>query len=430
MMHNNNRANNRLLNNPKQLQQNYTSIHEMNAVELNLTSPSLFNITNKKYTAGQQFTLSVSNNGPQQNKQISGKIITEFGGGLSGDHPTLVEIQNKQYVLKIFQIPKNETEKTRQTDEIMKHKNFMELFKDEYLPCPKIYCYGTLTINEQTHNYFIMEYTEGIELHTLILNACQNQPNNSYKDLNMINIIMELFYVICKMILSNITHCDFHTKNIIISKNRNGISLPFNKLLGAKTYSSSHVYHIKVLDFGLAVSGLNNNGKTKKCGKPRDISSALTEIRTACKGSLISAWSRLLRGELAKNYKGNTDILFFCNLLKALKRSKIDQLQSKWVDTLSIDEIREISIKIAESTDKQDKRQLLKEIYDMLTDSIPKKPKCTRREICIITNKTRRTIVPKNNINNTNNNTNKNKACKNYEICKSENSKQVCIETL
>ena len=430
MMHNNNRANNRLLNNPKQLQQNYTSIHEMNAVELNLTSPSLFNITNKKYTAGQQFTLSVSNNGPQQNKQISGKIITEFGGGLSGDHPTLVEIQNKQYVLKIFQIPKNETEKTRQTDEIMKHKNFMELFKDEYLPCPKIYCYGTLTINEQTHNYFIMEYTEGIELHTLILNACQNKPNNSYKDLNMINIIMELFYVICKMILSDITHCDFHTKNIIISKNRNGISLPFNKLLGAKTYSSSHVYHIKVLDFGLAVSGLNNNGKTKKCGKPRDISSALTEIRTACKGSLISAWSRLLRGELAKNYKGNTDILFFCNLLKALKRSKIDQLQSKWVDTLSIDEIREISIKIAESTDKQDKRQLLKEIYDMLTDSIPKKPKCTRREICIITNKTRRTIVPKNNINNTNNNTNKNKACKNYEICKSENSKQVCIETL
>lgn len=423
-------ANSQRLNNSA----NYIQLDQLSAVKLNLTSPSPFKITNSKYTADQQFTLSVSNNGPQQNKQISGKIIQEFGGGKSGDHPTLVEIQKKQYVLKIFQIPKTENERKRQNDEIMQHKNFMELFNDEYLPCPKIYCYGTLTINEQTHNYFIMEYTKGIELHTFVLNTCQNIQNQSYKDLNMINIIMELFYVICKMVLSDITHCDFHTKNIIISKinNNNGISLPFNTLLGkdAKTYNSSHVYHVKILDFGLAVSGVNINGKTRKCGKLRDISLALAELRTACKGSIISSWLRTIKGEVARNYEGYTDILFFCNLLKALKTSMIDQLQSKWINTVSIDDIREIAVAISQSTDKNEKKQLLKEIYDMLTASIPKKPKCTRREICIITKKTRRTIVPKTNINNTINNTNKKTACKNYEICKSENSKQVCIETL
>ena len=116
------------------------------------------------------------------------------------------------------------------------------------------------------------------------------------------------------MILSNITHCDFHTKNIIISmiENKNGISLPFDKLLNdAKSYSSSHIYHIKVLDFGLAVSGINKNLKTKKCAKGRDITSALTELRTECKGSKISSIIRLVRGEVARNYEGNTDILFF-----------------------------------------------------------------------------------------------------------------------
>ena len=131
-----------------------------------------------------------------------------------------------------------------------------------------------------------------------------------------------------------------------------------------------------------------------------------------------------------RNYKGNTDILFFCNLLKALKTSKNDQLQSKWINTVSIDDIRDIAIEISQSTDKNEKKQLLKEIYDMLTASIPKKHKCIECEICIITDKTRgirRIIVPKTNINNKNKN--KNTTCRKYKICK-ENSNQICIETL
>jgi serine/threonine protein kinase len=308
-------------------------------------------------------------------QNITGKVVEQFSGGKSGDDVLLIELgpTNIRCILKIF---KNDTvndtvNDTNKKSEIDQHLTFIELFKGRYVPCPSIYCYGKLTNGmNKSYNYVIMEYSDGPELNEHIANACDD-VKQKYTDVNMIQIIMELFYIISKMILNNFTHCDLHSKNIIIVKNKgdNVITLPFSKLFtGKKDYTiSKSQYRVHIIDFGISVHGTNKNNKAVRCTKSRDISKALVDLRTKCTGSKYSALMRLIKGELGKSldYKGNSDLLFFCNILKAIKSSNKDSLHSEWVNTIDIDMIRETAGYILDST-IDNKSDLLKDIYNQL----------------------------------------------------------------
>lgn len=418
-------------------------------INANITTLTMRNVKNtitqqffpdKIFESKQSFTLTtIPQNSTEQEKKIVGTIESEFGGGKSGDHPILIKINDIQYVLKIFKLADSNlistikkklnigtynTDNKKQLSEIDRHIQFTKLFKNEYVPCPIIYCYGIMTMDNNPYNYFIMEYSNGPELHQFIIDKCTKKSkstNTLLHNVNMIDIIMELFYIICNMIIINFTHCDFHTKNIIITKSDNTTPLAFNTLFkNGKSYPLSSSFRIKILDFGLSVEGttIGKNGKhySLQCEKERDISAALVELREACKGSKRSGTMRLVKGETT-GYNGNTDLLFFCNILKALSTSNRGQLQSKWVASIPIDEIREIAGAIILSSDNTERLDLLNQIYIMLTTTIPKNRQCTESELCTQKNTTssnRTTIIRKRN----GNKNAKNITCKKFHICK------------
>jgi len=394
------------------------NINALNAANINFTIPEL----TIKENAG--FVLTSTNG------TITGKVDKIFSGGKSGDTVLRIQVGNVKYVLKVFnnykdRKVKSEEEKKQQDDEINRHKDFINLFED-YKPCPIMYCYGTLEtdlnqneIDNKKRKYFIMEYSSGPELDQHIGSICEGKNSiyntNSYNNVNMIHIIMELFYIICKMILANFTHCDLHTKNIIIVKTTPS-TLNFKDVGITASYTLSG-YRLKILDFGLSVEGVVKD-KPKECKKKRDISSALVELRVKCKGSKRSGLIRVVRGEMGNtiSYNANTDLLFFCNILKALKTSGKPSLQSAWIQKVDIDAIRDIAEYIV-TLNKEDKKGYLLQIYEELTKHISKK--YIRHRLCI-TNHTKSgnsgSITYKSKrISNANKN-NKNKTCKNYNV--------------
>lgn len=412
------------------------NISRLTAQEINLTTPELIIKENADFVL-------TSTNGT-----ITGKVDKIFSGGKSGDTVLRIQVGNVKYVLKVFnnyktvlgqKTKKTNTNKNAQLNEIQRHITFMGLFNG-YKPCPVIYCYGRLrstnprTVDKQNSDqqYFIMEYSSGPELDQHIGSICEGKNSmyntNLYNDVNMIHIIMELFYIICKMILANFTHCDLHTKNIIIVKTTPS-TLNFNDVGINASYTLSG-YRLKVLDFGLSVEGVVKETvegvveyKPKQCDKKRDMSSALKDLRVKCKGSKRSGLMRVIRGEMtnAISYKANTDLLFFCNILKALKTSGKPSLQSAWIQKVDIDAIRDIAEYIVTSN-KEDKKGYLLQIYEELTKHIPKK--YVRHRLCItnhtksgnsgsITYKSKRI---------SNANKNKNKTCKNYNVSTNSNT--------
>jgi tRNA A-37 threonylcarbamoyl transferase component Bud32 len=412
------------------------NINALNAANINFTIPELIIKENADFVL-------TSTDGT-----INGKVDKIFSGGKSGDTVLRIQVGNVKYVLKVFnnyktvlgqKTKKTNTNKNAQLNEIQRHITFMGLFNG-YKPCPVIYCYGRLrstnprTVDKQNSDqqYFIMEYSSGPELDQHIGSICEGKNSmyntNLYNDVNMIHIIMELFYIICKMILANFTHCDLHTKNIIIVKTTPS-TLNFNDVGINASYTLSG-YRLKVLDFGLSVEGVVKEtvegvveDKPKQCDKKRDMSSALKDLRVKCKGSKRSGLMRVIRGEMtnAISYKANTDLLFFCNILKALKTSGKPSLQSAWIQKVDIDAIRDIAEYIVTSN-KEDKKGYLLQIYEELTKHIPKK--YVRHRLCItnhtksgnsgsITYKSKRI---------SNANKNKNKTCKNYNVSTNSNT--------
>jgi hypothetical protein len=405
------------------------NISRLTAKEINFTTPEL---TTKE---NAEFVLTSTDG------TITGKVDKLFSGGKSGDTVLRIQVGNVKYVLKVFnnytistlsKTKKTLENKEAQINEIQRHIAFMGLFNG-YKPCPIIYCYGRLiTTTERTtfkqnlnQQYFIMEYSSGPELDQHIGSICDGKNStyntNSYNNVNMIHIIMELFYIICKMILANFTHCDLHTKNIIIVKTI-PTTLNFNDVGINASYTLSN-YRLKVLDFGLSVEGIVED-KPKQCKKKRDMSSALKDLRVKCKGSKRSGLMRVIRGEMtnAISYKANTDLLFFCNILKALKTSNKPSLQSAWIQKVDIDAIRDIAEYIVTSY-KDEQKVYLAQIYEEMAKHIPKK--IVRHRLCITNQKksgnTGSIAYTSKRISNANKN-NKNKTCKNYNVSTNSNT--------
>jgi hypothetical protein len=274
----------------------------------------------------------------------------------------------------------------------------MKLFQGSYIPCPIIYYYGKLLQNESNSNefqtYFIMEHSDGPELDYHIGSICEDKLStlNKYKytKINMIHIIIELFYVISKMILADFTHCDLHSKNIILVKIKGNSILDLNDIGIDKKYILSG-YRIKILDFGLSVQGIANGNISQKCTKLRDITSAIMALRTKCNGSSLSSFSRLIT-----SHSGNTDLLLLCNIIKALITSGKIILDFVWMQKINIEKFRKIAetIAITKSNSKtqfDNKKKLIKDAFKILTDDsrtntenpINTQTKTNYTEICV-----------------------------------------------
>lgn len=336
-------------------------------------------------TSIDKFTLTMKQN---PKNSIKCRFVNKFGGGKSGDTVVIFIANGKSYVLKLFKIPDeykykyikvSENEKkavlNSQQKEIDMHNNFISLFKGEYIPCPLIYCNGTLTIDGQKpRRYFIMEFSDGIELHYHIKTRCrQEKIKEEYNNVDIKGIILELFYIICKMVLSKFGHCDLHAKNIIIIPFKGKHELDFGKIFeGGPIYTLSN-YRLKVIDYGLS----SNNTDNEQC-KPRSLTKAIVSLRTACDGSWRSSWAQLIKGAVTnpsfglEGYRENADILFFCNILKAIQSSTkkekpiplISPQNMDWIKNIKVTSIRFAALMLLSYKSYNSQRNVLKTILD------------------------------------------------------------------
>ena len=284
---------------------------------------------------GKQTMLFTSN----VNHQFTCKIDKPLRGGKSGDTVLLVSFLNdsKQFILKIFS--EGDLEKTEKDDRELKyHLQFMSIFSNTkgYVPCPQIHLYGRLTGSIITGTtsalkYIIMEaLTPPYELDTYLRDMCTNSEfmdpkfkteiksqfktqSKAILDFKIHDIMIQLFFIICKLQFSSLTHCDLHTKNIMIVPNKSKIVLDFSEIFpdGEKWNVGTHI--VKVIDFG--------EGSNSVCRKHRTTSGALTELKKHCSGSMktLPDMISLVWGEVKKSVNSQVDINFYCRILEIVK---------------------------------------------------------------------------------------------------------------
>lgn len=323
------------------------------------------------------------------NHKFTCKIDKPLRGGKSGDTVLLVSFLNdsKQFILKIFS--EGDLEKSEKDDRELKyHLQFMSIFSNTkgYVPCPQIHLYGRLTgsiITGTTSSlkYIIMEaLTPPYELDTYLRDMCTNsefmdpkfkKQSKTILDLKIHDVMIQLFFIICKLQFSSLTHCDLHTKNIMIVPNnsKSKISLDFSEIFpdGEKWTVGTHI--VKVIDFG--------EGSNSVCRKHRTTSGALTELKKHCSGSIktLPDMISLVWGEVKKTVNSQVDINFYCRILEIVK------LFDKHFGNLNMELIWEQSSKIFDIESKNKFKQAkgleksrliicLKNIYYELMKSI------------------------------------------------------------
>ena len=250
--------------------------------------------------------------------------IKTLRGGKSGDLVMLVRNCNNLYVLKIF-TPGNENKQTKDDNEILYHLKFMKLFKN-LTPCPKIFMHGLInkvpfedTTNTTNAKYVIMEaLTPPFELENLISNRCIQSENNVYADsIDINNIIIQLFYILTKMKLNNLYHCDMHTQNIMIVNNHNEIILDFNHINNKFSFKLGN-HLVKIIDFGEGAETTKSRGKYNTCRLLRTTSGALEDLKNKCQqNSKLSSMSTLVL-ERFSTIAGDVDVNFFINIIKLI----------------------------------------------------------------------------------------------------------------
>ena len=245
------------------------------------------------------------------------KNIKEVRGGKSGDNVVMIEIENQQYVLKIFSVG-NRNKLIMNAKEIDIHKKVMNLFDNDYkeqnyMMCPLLYCYGYIEEIEykedkESHSggflrYVIMELvTPTYELYTHVEKKCKIE--SMMYDLNLEHILLQIFYFIGKMVLSGLTHCDLHLKNILIVPQKFVTS--FLEISNTDLKITSD-YCIKVIDFGLSEEN------DMLCSKIRKTSSSLNELIDICSGDPYTF--DLILGELGLLGDSHSDLNFLCNII-------------------------------------------------------------------------------------------------------------------
>ena len=260
------------------------------------SSPSIFTFTQNKKSYSYDVT-----------------FVKTFSGGKSGDNVLLVKIDEHEYVLKIFNKTKKRDKLISQIKEVSEHLDTNELFKRDgkkgYMPCPIMYCYGYLSISgiSDVSLYMIIEYVKGVELYAVLEQYCSKNPEISEKRVDILTIILELFYFIGTIMMNGKTHCDLHPRNILITPCLKPCTLDFSSFTSLSVKLPIKNYTIKVIDFGLA------EGRGIPCSKIRETTQALNTLRIHCTSS--SSYMALILGEINLG-SGNADLNFFCQILR------------------------------------------------------------------------------------------------------------------
>lgn len=263
------------------------------------SSPSIFTFTQNKKSYSYDVT-----------------FVKTFSGGKSGDNVLLVKIDEHEYVLKIFNKTKKRDKLISQIKEVSEHLDTNELFKRDgkkgYMPCPIMYCYGYLSISgiSDVSLYMIIEYVKGVELYSVLEQYCSKNheiSEISEKRVDILTIILELFYFIGTIMMNGKTHCDLHPRNILITPCLKPYTLDFSSFTSLSVKLPIKNYTIKVIDFGLA------EGRGIPCSKIRETTQALNTLRIHCTSS--SSYMALILGEINLG-SGNADLNFFCQILR------------------------------------------------------------------------------------------------------------------
>jgi hypothetical protein len=252
---------------------------------------------------------------------ITLKLIASLRGGKSGDSVFIVQNGRKKAVLKVFA---KDTKHPVANNEIKLHSKFMGLFPESFIPCPIIYLYGTIKgafpfkgipIKESLEFIIMEALTPMYELDQFIRELCNNKLT---RRVDMINIVCQLFYIVSKMNIAGIKHCDLHTKNIMVIPTKGKKTLDFSYLEAAATTGVPiGRYTVKILDFG--------EGSTGACRKCRTLSGALVDLRKSCitnGGIRTTLMDRLmlLKGQLPKySCISDVDLNFLCVILEIMQ---------------------------------------------------------------------------------------------------------------
>jgi hypothetical protein len=315
------------------------------------SSPSIFTFTQNKKSYSYDVT-----------------FVKTFSGGKSGDNVLLVKIDEHEYVLKIFNKTKKRDKLISQIKEVSEHLDTNELFKRDgkkgYMPCPIMYCYGYLSISgiSDVSLYMIIEYVKGVELYSVLEQYCSKNPEiseiseiseMSEKRVDILTIILELFYFIGTIMMNGKTHCDLHPRNILITPCLKPCPLDFSSFTSLSVKLPIKNYTIKVIDFGLA------EGRGIPCSKIRETTQALNTLRIHCTSS--SSYMALILGEINLG-SGNADLNFFCQILRIC--ASFDERVAK----IGIEKIDDISKEFdkLEMFDKKALKSILSRILKIL----------------------------------------------------------------
>lgn len=295
-------------------------------------------------------------------KEYLAKKIKEFKGGKSGDSVIMIEIEDRNYVLKVF--TEGDREKMiMNAKEIEIHNDVLEIFKKDYqeqhyIPCPLIYSYGYMkevefeneSKNDGYLRYVIMELiSPTYELYDFIKQEC-TKTQVLYK-LNLKSIILEIFYFIGNLIMNGISHCDLHMKNILIIPHEN-YTLSFGEITNKDIKVEAKEYSIKVIDFGLS------EDKDVPCSKIRRTSASLSEMSKVC-GGPSNLWLIVL-GELKLLRGSMTDINFLYKIIG------IFSMVDKSLSYIDIEQIKKYASFMYHVRDKNQKRKILTNILELI----------------------------------------------------------------
>jgi serine/threonine protein kinase len=315
-----------------------------------LTTKTDFNISLGENIKNNIFT--------SQTDQVILNINLEsaLSGGKSGDFIYKISESRQNFMIKVFSAGNDPD-----INEINNHLKFMELFADvpNYLPCPIIYTYGVLTgylpfsttqIRKGDYlNYIIMEeLTPFYELYTFLNESCSRIKLSYYLDTK--DIIFQLFYILSVMQLNSLSHCDLHSKNIMIVPNTSDITINFGIIDIPKLHKIGK-FIIKIIDFGESTE--------TRCTKNRTTSVAISQLLKKCTGS--SHLGSLVAGEVLGS-AGIVDINFFIRIIEIIAsfdiRFKIINISTLWTSSNEM----AISAKSTKSTKKIILRNIFSEL--------------------------------------------------------------------
>ena len=233
--------------------------------------------------------------------------------GRSGDFVYFVRTDdNTSYMLKVF-APGTKGKLTKDANEIEYHIRFDNLFTN-LTPCPKIYFFGTVTGSApfqqgrtppQGLMYYLMEaISPPYELKKLLSTMCSGRPlPAAYTNVDLHLLIMQLFYIISKMKLIRLTHCDMHVGNIMIVPNSTHIGQKYNfQHLGSTLELPFGPHLIKIIDFG---EGAHIND----CRLKRTTTKVQADTAGECigRGHMARLYKRMFEESLT-NAEGDPDI--------------------------------------------------------------------------------------------------------------------------